>query len=174
MRAHQEHANEGDDTPSHDSATIEEDQIRAVYQLMYRYVGNRADAENLTERACIQAQRKARGLPGGHSLEAILWQTAESMVAEHLRWLYGSFEQPDKTTPAHDQTDAPTLVRCILDGLPSQEHDFLTRRFLDNGSLAETAATLHLTVNEALALQWYALRQAAHAAREEAPCCSPC
>jgi DNA-directed RNA polymerase specialized sigma24 family protein len=96
------------------------------------------------------------------------------MVGEHLRWLYGSFEQPDKTTPAHDQTDAPTLVRCILDGLPSQEHDFLTRRFLDNGSLAETAATLHLTVNEALALQWYALRQAAHAAREEAPCCSPC
>jgi RNA polymerase sigma-70 factor (ECF subfamily) len=164
----------GDDTPSQHPATIDEEQIRAVYQLMYRYVGNREDAESLTERVCILAQRKARGLPGGHSLQETLWQTAESVAAEHLRWLYGSFESADKATPTREQTDAPTLVRCILESLPSQERDFLTRRFLDNISLAETAATLHLTVNEALALQWYALSQAAQIAPEETPCCSPC
>ena len=178
MRGHQEHANEGDDTPSHNSATIDEDQIRAVYQFMYRYVGNREDAENLTERVCILAQRKARGLPGGHSLEEILWQAAESMVAEHLGRLYGSFEQPDKAmdkaTPPRDQTAASTLARCILESLPRQARDFLTDRFLDNISLAETAATLHLTVNEALALQWYTLIQVAHAAHEKTPCASPC
>lgn len=172
MRGHDKHA--GDGIPSHHPATIDEDQIRAVYQFMYRYVGNREDAESLTERACTQALRKARGLPGGRSLEEILWQTAESVAAEHLRWLYVSSEQLDKETPASEQADAPTLVRCILENLPSRERDFLTRRFLGNVSLAETAATLHLTVNEALALQWYTLTQAARTAREETPCCSPC
>jgi DNA-directed RNA polymerase specialized sigma24 family protein len=172
MRGQDKHI--GDNIPSHHSATIDEDQIRAVYQLMYRYVGNREDAESLTERACTQALRNAWGLPGGRGLEEILWETAESVAAEHLRRVYGSFEQPDKETPAREQRTAPTLVRCILESLTGQERDFLARRFLDNGSLAETAATLHLTVNEALALQWYALTQAAQIAPEETPCCSPC
>jgi DNA-directed RNA polymerase specialized sigma24 family protein len=172
MRGQDKHI--GDDIPSHHPATIDEEQIRAVYQLMYRYVGNREDAESLTERACIQALREARGLPGGRNLQEILWQTAESVAAEHLRWLYGSFEQPDKETHASEQANAPTLVRSILESLTGRERDFLTRRFLDNGSLAETAAILHLTVNEALAVQWYALTQAAHVTREETPCCSPC
>lgn len=172
MRGHHEHIEEGEDTPSHQSAAIDEDDIRAVYQVVYRYVGNRDDAQNLTERACIQAL-KARSLAGGRSLHEILWQTAHSVVTEHLRWLYGSFEPSDKETQAREETDAPTLVRCILESLPSRERDFLARRFLDNASLAETAATLHLTLNEALALQWYALTQAVQIAREEA-CCSPC
>jgi len=172
MQGHHENAKEGDDTPSHQSAAIDDDQIRAVYRFMNRYAGNREDAESLTERACTQALRKARGLPDGRHLEEILWRTAESVAAEHLRGLYGSFELLDKETPAREQVDAPTLVRCILDGLPRQQRDFLTRRFLDNISLAETAAILHLTLNEALALQWYALTQAARIAPEET-CCLP-
>jgi RNA polymerase sigma-70 factor (ECF subfamily) len=172
MRGHHEHAKEGDDTPSHQPAAIDESDIRAVYQFMYRYVGDREDAESLTERACTQALRKARGLPGGSNLKEILWRTAESVAAEHLRWLYGAFKQPDEEARAREQANTPTLVRCILESLPSRERDFLTRRFLDNGSLAETAATLHLTLNEALALQWYALTQAAHVAHEETPYCS--
>jgi len=173
MRGQHEPVKKGGDTPSHQSAAIGEDQIRAVYQFMYRNSGNREDTESLTERVCTQALQKARGLPGGRSLEEILWQTAESVAAEHLRGLYGSFEQSDKETPAREQVDAPTLVRRILDGLPSRERDFLTLRFLDNGSLAETAATLRLTLGEALALQWYALTQVARIAPEET-CCSPC
>jgi RNA polymerase sigma-70 factor (ECF subfamily) len=140
---------------------------------MYRYAGNREDAESLTERACTQSLREARGLPGGRSLQEILWQTAESVAAEHLRGLYGPFESSDKETRAREQPDLPTLVRCIFESLPRQERDFLASRFLDNVSLAQTAATLHLTVNEALALQWYALTQAERIAREEI-CRSPC
>ena len=166
MRGH--HPDTDDDSPSYPLADIQpigEDQIRAVYQFMYQHVGNREDAESLTGRACIQALRMARGLPDGQTLEQILGQTVRSVVTEHLRWFYGAVDLDGEDLPDDEPGDTPTRVRCILDHLPRRERDFLIGRFLDNASLDETAATLHLTLSEARALQWYALTQAGRLAR---------
>ena len=152
---------------------LDEGQIRAIYRFMYRHVGNREDAERLTEQTCLQAARAARRPPEGQSLQKILWQTARTVVAEHLRWFYGALATTAADTSSDEQDDPPARVRCILAHLPQRERDFLARRFLDNDSLADTAAALHMTPSDAQMLQWFALLGAARLTQEEERCSIP-
>ncbi|MFI5271722.1 MAG: hypothetical protein ACHQ4H_01645 [Ktedonobacterales bacterium] len=77
---------------------LDDDQLRRVYRFMYRHVGNREEAEDLTTRACAQAIRMPTA-PDGHmpaSLEERLCQSMRAVVSEHLRWFYhASDDAPD-------------------------------------------------------------------------------
>lgn len=176
MRPH--HSQPGDAAQTHHASgapqpRLTEDQIRAVYQFMYQRVGNREDAERLTERACVETLRAARDLPGEHSLEEALWQTACAVVAEHLRWFYDASAAFPEDVPSAEQADATTRARDIMAQLPQRERELLARRFLANDSLAEAAAALHVTPGDAQALQWFALLHAARlGARQEQNCCA--
>lgn len=152
---------------------LAEGQIRAIYQFIYRHVGNRSDAESLTERACSEVVRDGRGLAHDHdaqSLDDLLWQVAYRVVSEHLRWFYGSSEAIVAAPPGDEQTDAPALARDVLERLSAQERAFLSYRFLANASLDEAAAALDMAPSDALALQWRALLQAARILQPETTC----
>lgn len=173
-----QHRRAGDDAQSLHATGAQrlatgEDQIRAIYQFMYRHVGNRSDAESLTERACSEALHAARELADAHdeqTLDELLWRTAHTVVTDHLRWFYGAPAAFTDEPASNEPTDALTQVRDILAQLPATERDVLARRFLANASLEETAAALHVTLGDALALQWLALTHAARIAHGEKSC----
>lgn len=153
--------------------SLSDDQIRAIYRFMYQRVGNRSDAESLTERACSETLRDGRSLADEHdeqSLDDLLWQVAYRVVSEHLRWFYGSSEAIVAASPGDEQTSAPARARDILERLSAQERAFLSHRFLANASLDEAAAALDMAPSDALALQWRALLQAARILQPETTC----
>ena len=153
--------------------SLSDEQIRAVYRFMYQRVGNRSDAECLTERTCSEALRDGRSLADEHdeqSLDDLLWQVAHRVVSEHLRWFYGSPVAPAGDTASDDYSDAGTRIREILERLSAQERAFLSHRFLANASLDEAAAALDIARSDALALQWRALLQAARILQPETTC----
>lgn len=157
--------------------SLSDEQIHAIYRFMYQCVGNRSEAESLTERACSEAMRDGRSLAGEHdeqSLDDLLWQVAYRVVSEHLRWFYGSPVAPAGGTSSDEYRGAPALARDILERLSAQERAFLSHRFLANASLDEAAAALGMTRSDAQALQWSALLQAARILQSETTTCSTC
>lgn len=180
MRTHHRRV---DDTrrqsPRAPQLNLSDDQIRAVYRLMYRHVGNRGEAETLTARACSETLRLARdfGDEDQQSLDGLLARTAREVAAEHLRWFYGSPAPIVTDDPGGEHADAPSRARDILAHLPPGARDFLSRRFLANDTLDEIAAALQMTQSETRATQWDALIQAARILQSEtccATCCATC
>jgi RNA polymerase sigma-70 factor (ECF subfamily) len=166
---------------------LDEDQVRGVYRYIYGQVGNREEAEELTERAFARAMRAAsQAAPGVNTrqaMEALLLQTAHSVIAEQIRQprrlsapvpegqaggdtiAAGPAAATDRVV--HRDDEPAERVRRILAQLPPRDRDLLTWRFLRQASLAETADALHVTVAEALRLQWSALNNAARIAAGE-------
>ncbi len=151
-------------------------QLRGIYQFIYRRVGNRVEAEELTERACalaaLAASQNAPGVPNCQRTASALCEVARSVVEEHLRWFYPAASESLPGGEGRDQSarpdvppggdgSTPKLLYAVLAQLSEYERDFLTYRFLLNRSLAEAAAQMRLSVADALALQWSALTNAA-------------
>lgn len=155
---------------------LDEDQVRSVYRFLYCQVGNREEAEELTERACtrvMQAVQEPSTLPR-RELTDLLCRITHAVVAEHLQWFYRASHSPTvgdsvalAATVAVRHSAEGGAAECIghiLAQLTARERDMLTYRFLRNASLAETAAQMHLSLADALALQWFALKHAAQVA----------
>lgn len=151
-------------------------EVCGVYQFIYRHVGNREEAEELTERACTLAARAASQLaPGVSKLQCMasaLCKAARSVVEEHRARFYAATSESLPGGESGDQSaglavragsdgSVPEPLGTVLAQLSVYERDFLTYRFLRNGSLAETAAQMRLSVADALALQWTAVTNAA-------------
>ena len=163
-------------------------QLQEIYRFIYRAVGNREEAEELTERACLQALKAPSDACACQAMEIVLFQTAYLVVTEYLRGFYHGSSSPvsdelddliagqvASAAQYLNQPDEADRVQRILAQLPVREGALLTSRLLNNASLAEAAASLHLTLGDALALQWSALTAAAQAAAREkvSPSISP-
>lgn len=160
-------------------------EIRGVYQFIYRHVGNREEAEALTERVFMlviqpQATRDAPGGATQTSRERRLARSARDVVVEYLRGFYPTlpplpdddivvWPDPASAASAENPSDATERATHVLAWLSAQDRDFLTSRFLLNRSLAETAARMRLTLAQALAMQWSALSHAAQVGARQAP-----
>jgi RNA polymerase sigma-70 factor (ECF subfamily) len=166
-------------------------ELRGVYQFIYRHVGNREEAEALTERVFMlvitsQATRDAPGSATQACRERLLAWRARGVVVEYLRSFYPTlpplsdddivvWPDSDSAGGVEDNTGAAQRAARLLAQLTAQDRDFLTYRFLDNRSLAETAARMRLTLAQALAMQWSALSHAAQVGALQAPSCpTPC
>lgn len=158
------------------SVLPDDDQVRGVYQFIYRHVGNREEAEALTERACVRAMQMApRDPPHGpdrRNTDSALRQAARSVIEEHLRWFYRrSFSSPQAAevdmlpefvAEEHGKgASAADRAGRILAQLSARERELLMLRFFRHASLAETGAQMGLSPDDALALQWRALGNAA-------------
>jgi RNA polymerase sigma-70 factor (ECF subfamily) len=159
-------------------------EIRGVYQFIYRHVGNREEAEALTERVFMlviqpQATRDAPGATQA-SRERLLARSARDVVVEYLRGFYPAlpplpdddivvWPDPESAASAENPSGATERAIHVLAWLSAQDRDFLTYRFLLNRSLAETAARMRLTLAQALAMQWSALSHAAQVGAHQAP-----
>lgn len=160
--------------------------MRSVYRFMYCHVGNREEAEELTKRACTRVMQAVPDVSSmsRREITELVCRVAHSVVEEHLRWFYrsshslawgDSFAQPETVAARRSaEMGASDLIRLILAQLAAPERDLLTYRFLRNASLAETAAQMHMSLADALALQWFALNNAAQlAANMTAPVSPP-
>lgn len=151
-----------------DWESVYRDNVPRIYRMMFEKVGNRYDAEDLTEEVFLAAMRPLRMSATVGEIRAYLLSTARTVLAAHWRQTLGrqittlddetvdsAFveEAPDRRTPRQ--------VLTILTELPERYRRILELRFLASYSAKDAAAEMGITVGHAKVLQHRALRQAA-------------
>src|SRR5438034_1489350 len=148
-------------------------ELELVYAFIYARVGNRADAEDLTQQVALKAIPRLRSGATTAAIRAYLFATARSVLAgfwsarfglpeEELRedvWVH--HEQPQ---PASESVER---VERILSRLPANYRKLLELRFLRGYSLKEVATELGTTLGGIKVMQLRALRAAARVAGDE-------
>lgn len=146
------------------------EELEFVYAFIFARVGNRADAEDLTQQVALKAIPRLRSGASPAAIRSYLFATARSALAafwsarfglpeEELRedmWVGGG--QPE---PAGEPVER---VERILDQLPANYRKLLELRFLRGYSLKEVAAELGTTLGGIKVMQLRALRAAAKVA----------
>ena len=155
--------------PAGDAPAVEIalEELELVYAFIYARVGNRADAEDLTQQVALKAIPRLQASAAAASIRAYLFATARSVLGgfwsarfglpeDELRediWLDGSAPEPSGE-PAE-------RVNRILEQLPANYRRVLELRFLRGYSLKEVAAELGNSVGGVKVMQLRALRAAA-------------
>jgi RNA polymerase sigma factor (sigma-70 family) len=144
-------------------------ELENVYSYIYSRVGNRADAEDLTQQVALKALPRLRDAYPGPAIRGYLYTTARTVMASFWSnrarvpeaelgdevWVEGRGEE--LTAPAH----AVVWVERTLSALPSHHRTVLSLRFLRGYSLRETAEAMGKTVGGIKVMQLRALRAAA-------------
>ncbi len=159
-----------------DWEAIYRDNVERVYRLMFRKVGNRCDAEDLTTEVFLAALGPLRTSASVGEVRAYLLATARTVLAAHWRRTFG---QPltaidadrieDVLTEAPVNDAATAHAERILAGLPDRYRRILQLRFLEACTIKEAAAAMGISVANAKVLQYRALRQAAAVNERLAP-----
>lgn len=151
------------------------DNLAPVYLFIYRKVGNRETAEDLTSDVFAKA---IRWLSADHSPQAVqawLYATARTTIVDHWRGQIGDTVDiaelelllHDSNAERGDEQRAIQQVDRLLAALPERERTVLQLRFLRGYSLAETAREVGTTEGNVKVLQHRALKRAAQLGRGE-------
>jgi RNA polymerase sigma-70 factor, ECF subfamily len=149
------------------------EELEFVYAYIFARVGNKADAEDLTQQVALKAIPRLRSGASAGAIRSYLFATARSALAafwsarfglpqEELRedlWL-----QPEQPQPAGESIER---VEKILARLPANYRKLLELRFLRGYSLKEVAAELGTTLGGIKVMQLRALRAAARVAGDD-------
>ena len=157
--------------PDWDAAYL--DNVGRLYRLMYRKVGNRPDAEDLTSEVFRAALGPLRLTASKGEVRAYLLATARTVLASHWQRRAGlevTHIDPDAdlrylAAPSPGRDPGPQIQR-ILAALPDHYRRILELRFLEGYSIKESARALTISVSNAKVLQYRALRMAARMAEE--------
>ena len=147
-----------------------------VYSYIYSRVGNRADAEDLTQHVALKALPRLREGYPGPAVRGYLYTTARSVMASFWshRALVPEAELADDVwvDGRGDELVAPAeaaeSVQRTLNALPTNYRRVLELRFLRGYSLRETAAEMGKTVGGVKVMQLRALRAAARCGKRAA------
>jgi RNA polymerase sigma-70 factor (ECF subfamily) len=157
--------------PDWDAAYL--DNVGRLYRLMYRKVGNRPDAEDLTSEVFRAALGPLRLTASKGEVRAYLLATARTVLASHWRRRAGlevTHIDPDVDlhylAASSPDSDAGPQTQRILATLPDHYRRILELRFLEGYSIKESARALTISVSNAKVLQYRALRMAARTAEE--------
>lgn len=149
-----------------------------IYRQIYRRVGNREDAEDLTAQVFMKALQSLDSTRDEASQVAWLYQVVRTTIVDHWRAYYPAqghaasldalqeaygYESPAAiiTSPTPEDDDlADRRVASVLSALPENYRRVLTLRFLEGYSLKETAAALHVSEGNVKVLQHRALQKA--------------
>ena len=152
------------------------DALEGVYAFLYSRVGNRADAEELTQEVALKALPRLReGAPpaavrayvfaAARSVLAVFWsrrlRVRESELPDDLR----ASDRPSELVPS--AVSAAEVAR-VLAALSPAHRRLLELRFLRGCSLAEVAREMGKTVGSVKVMQLRALRRAALVGLESA------
>jgi RNA polymerase sigma-70 factor (ECF subfamily) len=138
-----------------------------VYAFIYRRVGNREDAEDLTQEVALKALPRIRRDRPLAAVRAYLVATSRSVLAnfwtQRLGMPGGELHEDvrarvDDAPPSHR---AEEEVERVLSMLPSHYRQLLELRFLKGYSTKEVARELRTTVGAVKVMQLRALRAAA-------------
>ena len=152
------------------AAQIALDELDLVYAFIFARVGNRADAEDLTQQVAMKAIPRLRAEAAAASIRAYLFATARSVLAGFWARKFGLPEEelhedlalPATPGPARSEPNAASeRVTRLLAALPANYRRVLELRFLRGYSLKEVAAETGNTVGAIKVMQLRALRAAA-------------
>ncbi len=155
--------------------------LTAIYRYIFRRVGNREEAEDLTAAVFTKAVRGMDWAQPEAARVAWLFQVARTTMADHWRLhqaaqltsldalLAEGWEVAAHPPRAGDDGDALRAdVDALLRALPDNYRQVLRCRFLLNYTIRETAVELGLSEANVKVLQLRALRRAA-ALRQPSP-----
>jgi RNA polymerase sigma-70 factor (ECF subfamily) len=145
--------------------------VDPVYRFLYRRVGNRDDAEDLTSEVFLKATRKLDRARAEVSVAAWLFTVARTVLADHWRRYYRAgthvsldtvdlAEMPVEFGQAERSEQMDRRVATLLDRLPDRYRQALELRFLHGYSIQETAQEMAITLQNAKVLQHRALAKA--------------
>jgi RNA polymerase sigma-70 factor (ECF subfamily) len=156
------------------AAEVALDELELIYAYFHVRVGNRPDAEDLTQQVALKAIPRLRaGATAGairsylfataRSVQASFWATRFGLPEEELKedlWWGESHRDPIREPAAVEK------VQRILEMLPANYRRLLELRFLRGYSMKEVAAELRTTIAGAKVMQLRALRAAAKVASD--------
>jgi RNA polymerase sigma-70 factor, ECF subfamily len=154
----------GDQAVSATNLALEE--LSSVFAFIYHRVGNRPDAEDLTQEVAMRALPRLREGRGSASIRSYLFATARSALADFWRLRLGRpvDELQENTEDAIVPEDTPEAARAeverILMQLPAHYRCLLELRFLRGYTSKEVAAEMGMTVGAVKVMQLRALRAA--------------
>jgi RNA polymerase sigma-70 factor (ECF subfamily) len=143
------------------------DELELVYAFIYARVGNRADAEDLTQQVAMKAIPRLRQGAPASSIRGYLFATARSVLGGFWSTRLGLSEAELRedlalaAPPAPPSEDRSGTVQEILANLSDNYRRVLELRFLHGYSLKEVAAEMNSTVGAIKVMQLRALRAAA-------------
>jgi RNA polymerase sigma-70 factor (ECF subfamily) len=149
------------------------EELDLIYAFVYARVGNRPDAEDLTQQVALKAIPRLRQGASVASVRAYLFATARSVLATFWAGRFGMPEEElrdDVWMPADTGDgggDAIDRVQRILERLPANYGRLLELRFLRGYSLKEVAAEMGSTVGGVKVMQLRALRAAARVGADD-------
>lgn len=149
------------------AADIALDELELVYAFIYARVGNRADAEDLTQQVAMKAIPRLREGSAANAIRGYLFATARSVLGGFWSTRLGLSEAELHEDLAMAVPQAPPsearadVVQAILAQLSDNYRRVLELRFLHGYSLKEVAADMNSTVGAVKVMQLRALRAAA-------------
>lgn len=149
------------------AADIAIDELELIYAFIYARVGNRADAEDLTQLVAMKAIPRLRQGAPPSAIRGYLFATARSVLGGFWSTRLGLSESELHddlamvTPPGPHSEESVERVRQILDALSDNYRRVLELRFLHGYSLKEVAVEMRSTVGAVKVMQLRALRAAA-------------
>jgi RNA polymerase sigma-70 factor (ECF subfamily) len=144
------------------------DELEIVYAFIYARVGNRADAEDLTQQVALKAIPRLREGAPASAIRGYLFATARSVLGGFWSTRLGLSEAElhedlalAVTPTAQPSEERADTVQRILAELSDNYRRVLELRFLHGYSLKEVAAEMHSSVGAVKVMQLRALRAAA-------------
>jgi RNA polymerase sigma factor (sigma-70 family) len=142
------------------------EELELVYAFIYTRVGNRHDAEDLTQQVALKAIPRLREGSSTAAIRSYLFATARTVLAGFWSTKLGMPEDELREdfaldTPPEPSGESAERVGRILSGLPANYRRVLELRFLRGYSLREVAAEVGSTVGGVKVMQLRALRAAA-------------
>ena len=142
-------------------------ELELVYAFIYARVGNRADAEDLTQQVALKAIPRLRQGAPASAIRGYLFATARSVLGGFWSTRLGLSEAELREDLALAVPTMPPseegveTVQKLLAELSDNYRRVLELRFLHGYSLKEVAAEMHSTVGAIKVMQLRALRAAA-------------
>jgi RNA polymerase sigma factor (sigma-70 family) len=156
-----------------DWESVYQDNVVGIYQLVFRRVGNAADAEDLAAEVLMQTLKTLRLPAPVHNVRAYLVKTARTVLADHWRRHYAArdsaleLEQlPAGALVGPPSSESADRAQRLLGLLPDHFRRILELRFLRGYSVREAAKEMGVTESNARVLQFRALRKAAEFEQE--------
>jgi len=153
--------------PLGDPVDLALEELELVYAFIFSRVGNRSDAEDLTQQVAMKAIPRLRAGSSAASVRGYLFATARSSLGNFWSARFGVAEEELQEgllaapPPPTESPLAADRATRILARLPDNYRRVLELRFLRGYSIKEVAAELKATPGSIKVMQLRALRAAA-------------
>lgn len=157
-------------------SALYQENIREIYRFIYYKVGNREDAEDLTQEVLMAAFHGLKKFREESTFRNWCYEIAKRKIADLWREKYkmptvkiesvlglhtvDKSKEDVKDEKIHDAMKVEQ-VKTVLGELKDNYREVLEYRFLKNYSIKETAKAMDLSVSNAKVLQHRALKKAA-------------